>query len=154
MRKILIEDVKAGASKVGFASAQVSGHAVAEVRLRTDEGNVSYYGLVELEGMPMFYSSAESRYEKEMALCYHDDAFPEAEAYFGYKKFYSEMEALAEADEAHALLLKYLVCLVRLDPWKMYTLKRLSIGSELGSFIIPVCDAEQDYLAGANGEET
>ncbi len=146
MKQIIIEDAQTGISDGGFSCGPVGGHAVAEARIRDENGKSAFYGLVEFEGMAYFYAVDQSRYETEITERYPEgDEFPEAEAY-EYGEFFDVFPTLEKEDPAHALLLKYLVCLVRLDRDDAEALKKNSIGKAVGSFALPVCDKEEEYL--------
>ena len=54
---IIIEDVKSGSTFSGL---------VAEARIRNGEGKVSYYSVVEVDGILLFFDTNESRFEKEI----------------------------------------------------------------------------------------
>lgn len=145
MKKIYIEDVKVGTEEGGMPCGV--GRVVAEARIRNEKGEVLYYGLEEMDGTASFFKSNESRYEQmldiESDLEYEDIA---AEGYTDYEDFFEELQEIEKKDKSHALLLKYLVCLVRLDWDATNELKANSIGKELGSFDIPVCDVEEEML--------
>lgn len=154
MKKIIIEDVKVGVSKGGMACGPVSGHVVAEARIRKAGNKISYYGLVEVGGTADFYESPESQYDIEINEEYSDDyEFPAAEGFGDYNEFFEEYDDMMKEDKAHALLLKYLVSLVRLDWDDVETLKADSVGKTVGSFEIPVCDVEEEYLEGLEADE-
>ena len=149
MKKIIIEEVKVGVSEGGMACGPVPGHVIVEARIRQANGKVSYYGLVEVDGTANFYATDVSRYEKEIADEIDEDEidnYPGAEGYMTYDEFYEDLEEMMKKDKAHALLLKYLVCLARLDWDGVDELKEASVGKAIGDFEIPVCDAEEEYL--------
>lgn len=153
MKKFLIEDVQVGVTKGGFACGPISGHVVAEVRVRDQEsGKVSWHSLSEVEGVLNFTESDESLYEILMEEDFEDEETwlkveaGDAGGFENCADFYSDMDENDHCDVDHLLLWKYLVCLVRLDWEETARLKERSIGKCLGDFEIPVCDAEQDYL--------
>ena len=154
MKKLIIEEVSVNVSEGGMACGPVSGNVVVEVRVRDDSGKDSYHGLVECDGIPNIYASGVSRYRKELAMDYAEgEVFPSAEDYSCYEEFYQDFDALAARDLSHALLLKYLICLARLGWDEVEALKAASVGKPLGSFDIPVCDAEEEYLEMCEEEE-
>lgn len=145
MKTIIIEDVQVGISKGGFACGPVWGHVVVETRLRDGEGKVSYYGLVVLEGIYSFYASDVSRYEKEINEDFEEgEVSPESEGYEGYPDLYEAAKEME--DEAHGLLIRYMACLAELDWKETNALKEATIGKAIGSFEIPQCEAETEYL--------
>ncbi len=153
MKKIIIEDVQVdigGSSMISCGAPDI----VAEARIRDEDGKVSCYGLVEYDSMPNFYESEESIFEA--IICNErdpEDEFPAAEFYEDYSEFYEDLKDIAETDEAHALLLRYLVCLVRADWDDLEELKKASVGKALGDFEIPATDAEEEYLEDQDEED-
>ncbi len=146
MKKIIIEDAQVdvgGSSMISCGAPDI----VAEVRIRDEDGDISWYGLVEYDSMPNFYESDKSIFED--IICNQRDPeepFPAAEFYEDYSEFYEDLKEIARTDEAHALLLRYLVCLARADWDEVDELKKATVGKALGDFEIPTTDAEEEYL--------
>ena len=148
MRNIVIEDAQVGITAGGMACGPVMGHVVAEARIREGE-KISYYGLVVVEGIHLFYHKDESRYEMEIAEEYDEnedeDSFV-SESFETAEDFYYSFDELKEEDEAHALLLKYLIYIAD-EGWdETKALIEQSRGKEVGSFEIPVSEIEREYL--------
>ncbi len=157
MKKILIEEVKVGVSDGGIGGCgPVSGNVVAEAKLRLAKDRISYYGMVEVDGTLNFYEGNTSRYEKEIAEAFDEENGEEiySDGYCDYSDFYAAVEELQEEDKAKALLQKYMACLVRLSWEEVEKLKKASVGKAIGSFDIPVCDAEEEYLEDLEEEES
>lgn len=152
MKKFLVENVNAGVSRGGFACGPVSGHVVAEVRLRDMEKDlVEYHSLVEVEGCLEFFRTANSTYDCHIADDYDDEVWDElmkdrVGGYCDYREFYQDLVEMKACDEERAMIWKFLAYLVRADWEEIEQIKAKSIGRCLGDFEIPVCDAEQDYL--------
>ena len=148
MRNIVIEDAQVGISAGGMACGPVMGHVVAEARIREGE-EVSYYGLLVIEGIHLFYHKEESRYEQEIAEEYDEnedeDSFV-SESFEGAEDFYDAFEELKEEDEAHALLLKYLVYIADVGWDETEAMIAASRGKQIGTFEIPMSDTEKEYL--------
>ena len=160
MKKFLIEDVKVGVSNGGIACGPVPGNVVAEVCVRdVEDGTLKYYSMVEVEGIPNFFETDVSTYERQIKNDPNDDEFwdmlsEHSSGDFGdYYDFFDSLEETEPHDEAKAMIQRYLVYLVRADWDEIEQMKAKSISHNLGEFVIPVCDAEQDYLDEQGEEE-
>lgn len=153
MSKFLIENIQVGISEGGIACGPVSGHVVAEARIRnTDNGIVTYHALAEVEGTLNFTETDESTYDIQIAENYDDEeawekvSGGEAGGYCSYDEFYEDLRAQEICDEDHVLIWRYLAYMVRADWDKIELMKANSIGKCLEEFDIPVCDVERDYI--------
>ncbi len=160
MKKLLIEDVKVGVSKGGMACGPVPGSVVAEVCLRDmEEGVVKYDSLVEVEGIPNFFETDESTYDRQIDEV-DDEAFWDmlsehtASEFSDYVGFFDYQEELEKHDPEHLLIWKYLIYMARASWDEVEQMKAKSVGKCLGDFEIPVCDVEQEYLDDMADEES
>ncbi len=157
MKKFLIDDFIAGVSKGGMACGPVGGHVVAELRLiNTEDNTVTYHGLSEVEGTLNFTESDVSTYKIQIEEDFENqDAWNIVEAayaggYSDYDEFYDDLKT---CDEDHRLIWKLLAYLVRAS-WEEYDRMKFSFpGKYLSEIEIPVCDAEQEYLANHEEED-
>lgn len=153
MKKLFVEDVKVGVSKGGMACGPVPGHVVAEVCLRAEEdGTVKYYSLAEVEGIPNFFETDVSTFDRQIEDDGDDEEFWDmlsehiAGDFSDYRGFFDNQEEMELHDPEHMLIWKFLIYLVRSDWDEIEQMKAVSIGKCLGDFEIPVCDLEQDWL--------
>ena len=160
MKKLFVEDVKVGVSEGGMACGPVSGSVVAEVRLRDPEDSiVKYYSLAEVEGIPNFFETDESTYDRQIEEV--DDvefwnmlSEHAASDFCGYADFFENQEEMERNDPDSLLIWKYLIYMVRADWDEIEQMKTKSVGKCLGDFEIPVSDVEQDYLDEIDEEES
>ena len=160
MKKFVVEDVKVGISKGGMACGPVSGHAVAEIRIRDlENGMVMYHSLAEVDGTLNFFETEESTFEFQIAEdCEDEEAmerFAESSSggYDGYDEFYQDMVDQDTCDEEHAMIWKLLAYLVRASLEEIEQMKKKCISRCVGNFEIPMCDAEQEYQDGQDEEK-
>ncbi len=150
MKKFLVEDISVGVSKGGIACGPVNGLVVAEIRLKDTEANrVVFYALTEVGGTLNFTQSDRSTFDIQMKENYEDSeswAIVEegfSGGYSDYKEFY---EDLPTCDEEHQRTWKLLAYLVRANWDEIAEMKNHCTGKLLSEIIVPVCDAEQDYM--------
>lgn len=157
MKKFLIEDISVGVSKGGIACGPVSGLVVAEICLKNTEDNaLCYHTLTEVEGTLSFTESGRSTFDIQVAENYDDKASWAAveTAYAGgYSDYDAFYEGLNSCDEEHRRIWKLLAYLVRASWDGVAEMKDRCTGKHLNEIVIPVCDAEQEYLE-ARGAET
>ena len=160
MKKFLVEDVKVGVSKGGIACGPVPGCVVAEARIRdTEEDNVKYYSLAEVESIPNFFETDISTYDQQIEDDSDDQAFWDmlsehiASDFSGYMDFFENQEEMELHDPERLLIWKYLIYMVRADWDEIEQMKVKSVGKYLGDFYVPVCDVEQEYLDEKDEEE-
>ena len=160
MKKLFVEDVKVGVSKGGMACGPVSGSVVAEVCIRDlEEKTVKYYSLSEVEGIPNFFETDDSTYDRQIEEL-DDEEFWEmlsthaVDGFSDYVDVFENQEDMELHDSDLLLIWKYLVYMVRADWDEIEELKAESVGKCLGDFEIPVSDVEQEYLDDMADEET
>ena len=159
MKKLFVEDVKVGVSKGGMACGPVSGSVVAEVCIRDlEEKTVKYFSLSEVEGIPNFFETDDSTYDRQIEEV-DDEEFWEmlsahaVDGFSDYVDVFENQEDMELHDPDHLLIWKYLVYMVRADWDEIEELKAESVGKCLGDFEIPVSDVEQEYLDDMADEE-
>ena len=159
MKKLFVEDVKVGVSKGGMACGPISGSTVAEVCVRDQkEGTVKYYSLAEVEGIPHFFETDVSTYDRQIEEV-DDEGFWDMLSEHAVSDFSDYVDFFASQDEMEhnaldrLLIRKYLIYMVRAGWDDIEHLKTKSIGKCLGDFAIPVCDVEQEYLDDIADEE-
>lgn len=64
MSKYLIRNAKVGEEEGGIACGPVGGGSVAEVELEDQAGNLFFVSLVDTAGLPSFYKTEESAFER------------------------------------------------------------------------------------------
>ena len=153
MKQFVIENVQVGVSKGGSACGPVGGHVIAEVRVRNvEDGVITYHSLAEIENSLSFTLSNESTYDGQIEEDYDDTEFwdkisaGENGSYNDYNEFYNDLENHENCDEDRSLIWRYLAYMVRADWDEVDRMKANSIGKILGTFEIPVCDAEKEFL--------
>lgn len=152
MKKLFVEDVKVGVSRGGMACGPVSGSVVAEVCIRDlEKETAKYYSLTEVEGVPNFFETDESTYDRQIEEVDDEEFWDMLSAHTAgdfsdYYGVYANQEEFELHDPEHLLVWKYLIYMVRADKDEIEQLKADSVGKCLGDFEIPVCDVEQEYL--------
>ncbi len=145
MEKIIIADIKCGESEGGFACGPCGGNWILELKLLRENGAEYYAGVVEVYGMPNFWLSETSRYQKEIDMDYEDgETFPEDYSFEELNEFYDAMDKLKKTDEALALALEYVAHLMVISKEELEAEKQAVIGKEIGTFEIPIHKVDED----------
>ena len=153
MAKFLIEDIRVGITEGGIACGPVSGNVVTEMKIRNpEEDSVLYYGLTEVEGIPVFIRSEESFYEFQMKDEPDDKAGWDklnAATVSDYEDYWDLYDNMADPEAEHredVIVWKLLAYFVRCPGEEVDGMKKACIGKFVEDIDIPVCDMEQEYL--------
>jgi len=156
MAKYQIKDVKCGVVDGGVGPCGPGpGVVVAEVELKSDAGETVFLSLAECDGIPNFYKTETSVYDKHFEDPIDMDFFDKLnEDGFvdglgcGYEEFFEESDYELYQE------FRYLVYVARSDWDEIDRFKAETVGKWIGDFEIPKSDVEEDWEQGVDlGEE-
>lgn len=154
MKKYLIEDVKAGATKGGMACGPVGGAAVASVKV--NDGNKSEWWTIEdVEGIPTSYITEEDVFEKiiedrfeDELVTYMNNSFVSEIAGIAFgENFYELIDSLEENPNNSAVpVIRLMITLLTSDDYASQRIIEMTRGKYSNEVIVPRSVYEMDYL--------
>ena len=112
MKRFFIEEAKYGIGNGGVACGPVELPVVGEVKIKVND-EIIFYTLVEVCGLPNFYKTDESYFEKHIKMDIDDDDIEEISNHFVETGDYDEIEK--NKDQEWYDIYRYLVYIVRSD---------------------------------------
>ena len=76
MTRFYIEDIRRGQESNGMACGPVSGVIIAEAKIKTRE-ETYYICLTDVDGIPIFFKTKDSTFDRQLSLEEDDDEFVE-----------------------------------------------------------------------------
>lgn len=141
MSRYYIEAIKYGEADGGFACGLVGGAIVAEAKVRNDAGESFYLSLADVCGLPNFYKTSESTFEKQLQM--DEDLIEVLENTFIETGDYEEI--FEKKDSEWFELYRYLIFFVSESEEACKELEKLTVGKYIDEIEVPMSDVEMDY---------
>ena len=144
MARFFIEDVKCGVTEGGFACGPVFGDVIAEAKIKSDTGEVSFFCLAEVTGIPVFMKTDRSTYDEQMQDNYSDEFIEYLDDHTLGEIDYTDV--YTNPDMEYHDVLQYLSHIV-LSGWEeCIPFMESTKGKWLDEIEIPISEDEQDLL--------
>ena len=146
MKKLFVEDVRIGESEGGIACGPCSGNAVVEVRFHDEEGKAFFISNVECDGIPNFYMTDESAFDKLI-----EEDFDNNEEFYDHMNNECFMEAgeyydiFSDQDPDWFDAYRYVIYLTRCADEEVEPFIKATVGKWLHECDIPASDVEEEY---------
>lgn len=139
MTRYYIETTKCGVDKVGMGC----GAEIAETKVKTDNGDIFYMSLAEVDGLAHIYKSVESTYDFQINLDFDNESLKKFHESFILGGHYEEV--LADEDAEFYQLYRYLIYVVRANWEDTAAFIEETSGKYLDEIEIPLSDVEEEF---------
>lgn len=152
--KRLINSARWGIGEGGFACGPVAGPVVAEAEIETENGEVFFFTLAEVEGIPNLMKSTESVFELNLKAELSEDEeilFEESLTDYdgcSYEDFFESRDEIEDFD-----VYRYLVFIVRAQESEADRFIKETSGKYIEDVDVPASDVEEDLKYGNDLEE-